>query len=464
MRRSSASGTPHDTSGGTSGGRLRRLARFAGAVAFPALAACDGYPDGWPGMRGGVLGLAVGCPDLTGTYRLSPAREGGRPLSQSLIGRTTENAKRQRWHWETLTIEGRAADSLVLTLRRSPESQLAYRDTMRAWGNAWERERQKLLSPTVRWRTSFGAMDDSAYAENLRKLTIAGRQRQVVVRGRHYECDGGWLVADRLVHDPGPDRDRPRPDTVIGTVAMAVDRGRRLVLHSRFPEALEFALWCGDGCRGIPLGTWTQHEWGRLEPASAPPDLVEPTPWAEPFHPDSVTVVWAVDPLQSPEEIAALLRPAVDGTVTLEQVARVPGHYRARFRSAGGYAAFHPLLERLHAMQSIGTLTVTGVAPGAGGHLLWLDVYVVSRASATEASAIEARMRAVLPRGALLERVRRDGATFHVHLVFPSREAFLAMVNAVRRDPAFQEPDIEVIAPAQVPVRAVFRLREKVAP
>ncbi len=434
------------------------------AACVALLAACDGYPSGWAGISGRVLGFSTGCPDLTGTYRLSPAREGGRALSQSLIGRTTANARRPRWKWETVTIDGDARDSLVLTLRRSPEMQTAYRDSMFAQGNEWERTRRRMLDPLSRWRGSLGEMDDSAYAANLRKLTIAGKQREVVVRGQHYECDGGWLVADRLVHDPGPDPSRPRPDTVIGTVSLARDRDARLVFHGEYPEAMSFSIWCGDGCHGIPLGTWTQHDWGRLDSATAPPDLVEATPWAGPFAPDSTMRIWSNPPTQSAAEVALLLQPVLGGPVSLDGMVRDGSRYRATLRSTAGVAPFHETLKQLRGQQAISSYQVVGFHADSGVPRLLLEIGVVSRRSVTAPSAIEAKVRGRLPAGATIDAVRQMGPAFHVLVTFPSQRAYLDLLNALRNDPTIEWPEVIEAGKVGEQVRATLRIREKVVP
>lgn len=166
----------------------REVGRALVLITAVLLSACDGYPDGWAPIDHGFLGLVrIGCPTVTGTYRLHPSRGRGRPYQQSFLARTIDDRNR-RWPWEALTIEGNPADSLRLIVRRSQATMDRYRDSITASGEYYERQYQRMHSPQVRWQGSFARMTDAEFERNLAELYLWPAESSTVVRGRDYEC------------------------------------------------------------------------------------------------------------------------------------------------------------------------------------------------------------------------------------------------------------------------------------
>ncbi len=240
------------------------------ALAALSLSACDSYPRDLAPLDRGWLGrFAIGCANISGTYLVDgPNVRANRVAFREsfLHDQLTQPSAFSKSEW--ITIAGNARDSLVVTVWSGDST---------AAGN---REWQRMQDPAVRWSSEFARMSDVEYARVLEQLTRRDERRRVLHRGWEYECGGGWVRGPRTVHDPGPDSRTPRPDTVIGEVLLARTTDGGLAAQAVYAERQEFTVWCGDGCRGIPLGTWTTHEWAywaKGEPFTRPPD---PRRWA----------------------------------------------------------------------------------------------------------------------------------------------------------------------------------------
>ncbi len=445
------------------GPRVRRaLHRALLPIVALLLAACDGYPGDWAGIDHGFLGLSrAGCADITGTYRLSPSDGMGPPYTQSVIERRIRNRPRQ-WRWETMSVEGKAADSLVLTLRRGRGMMDAYRASIATKGGYDERQYQRMHSPQARWDGAFARMTDDEFERNLSTLYLWPEERLTLVHGRDYECADGWLTADRLVHDPGPDRSRPRPDTVIGVVRMARDKQGFLVFNGQYPEAVELTVWCGDGCKGIPLGTWALDSWSHLAPTE-PETVTMPRPWAEPFPADTPPPATArFRPLATPVEIRSRFEPFVKAPLEVQDVRRVGSRYDVIVRSRAGKDAFAPMFEPIARSYQFPGLSVKGLeALGNDAWELTVRVEPKPRESTTAPATIESRLRALLPPGVSLERIRPSGAGFYVGITAVSEAAFVALLRAIPGDPGFEEPDVTEATREGARVRALIWVRER---
>ncbi len=434
-----------------------------------AVAACgDGKPDGWARSDHGVLGVGGGeCPDLTGTYRLTGIDGRVVAYSQSVFERHILNEKR-RYRWETMTIEGRTRDSLVLTLKRRPETLAKYRASVTESGQYYEDRYQRMMSPAVRWNSGFGGMTDREYEENLDQLYLAPQQTLVLKWENDYLCADGWLSSDRLVHDPGPDRNRPRPDTVIGVVYTARDTEGRLQFKSEYPEDVQFSIWCGDGCRGVPLGRWTMHEWARLDTTTAP--VVERArPWAEPFDEpirigDEGSRARGA-PMQTPDEIRGLLAPLLPAPLAVVGVERAGTQYRATIRSPKGTEPFTKMFDPINRSYKFGSVYSKGLRQIDGG--LWemtLAITVQSTNSATPVEQIEQRLRSIVPRSVIMERVTVSGAGFSVTFTASDRTSVSAMLRAIETDPWFVQPDLYNVTDRGARVQGIMFVREKIRP
>jgi hypothetical protein len=268
------------------------------------LSACDNYPSNWPGVNRPFFST---CPDITGTYALITS-EGSNVtpiLHKSQMFRSIFAQNPGRWPWATMSIEGNINNGLVITLARSPQTLDAWRKNYFAQGgkNYYINEYNSMHSAQTRWGRTFVKMSDDEYIANLDKLFITATARVELKHGVHYECSDGWIKGERWEHDPGPDRRNPRPDEVRGTMQFGKDRAGNLVAESIFRQAEELPIWCGDGCKSIPLGTWTQHHWSQLKKTTPAHNGKLLRSWDTPFvvaHPR------LLDPQANPNQVAAL--------------------------------------------------------------------------------------------------------------------------------------------------------------
>ncbi|OYY74546.1 MAG: hypothetical protein B7Y40_04170 [Gammaproteobacteria bacterium 28-57-27] len=268
------------------------------------LSACSEYPSDWPAVN---KPLFSACPDIQGTYALTTPSGGNIApvLHQSPIFRSIFTQKPGRWPWESMTIEGDINTGFVVTLARSPQTLDAWREYFFAQGrkNYYRNQYNTMHAAQTRWRGSFAQMSDDEYAANLAELFITATQRYELTRGTHYECSNGWIKSERWKHDPGPDRSRPEPDQLDGHMQFGQDHAGNLVVESIFQQAEQLNLWCGDGCKGIPLGTWTRHRWTQLNKTTPAHDGKFPRPWTGAFvieHPHML------DPSSKPEQLTKL--------------------------------------------------------------------------------------------------------------------------------------------------------------
>lgn len=327
-----------------------------------AFTACLPNPTEWDDARiEPFAALTFSCPNLEGTYAL---KGGGVPMSQTAFGRLA-TSDGHRFPWETMTIQGDADDSLVLTLARGDEQRARYRDYVFARGAYYERQYKEMHTPEVRWRSGFATMTDEQYARNIEELYLKPVESHALRRGRDYTCGGGWLRVDRLVHDPGPDRNNPRPDTVIGEVHVRKGWKGELVARSEFDEDLEFSVWCGDGCQGVPIGNWTMHAWGRWQEASPASDGTLPRPWAEPFAPPPAQPPRG-SAVTSPDVIARELRPMIPAAAQLQSVRHDQDGYRVVVTS-DSTAPFTELVASLRRSYRFRSQRVLGLTRGAQG-------------------------------------------------------------------------------------------------
>jgi hypothetical protein len=248
------------------------------------LVACDEYPSDWPAVDKPLFNA---CPNIQGTYALTTPSGGNVApvLHQSPPFRSLFAQNPGRWPWESMTIEGDINTGFSVTLARSPQTLDAWREYFFAQGgkNYYRNQYNTMHAAQTRWRGSFAQMSDDEYAANLAELFIAATRRYELKRGTDYECSHGWIKSERWKHDPGPDRSRPEPDQLDGHMRFGQDHAGNLVVESIFQQAEQLNIWCGDGCKGIPLGTWTQHRWTQLKRTMPAHDGKLPRPWADTF-------------------------------------------------------------------------------------------------------------------------------------------------------------------------------------
>ncbi|MBK6454738.1 MAG: hypothetical protein IPF87_01430 [Gemmatimonadetes bacterium] len=446
--------------------RLRPTpARFASAVlaAGALLTACSPNPADWVEARWEPLAvLTQRCPNLEGTFAL---RSGNRsPLSQTVFASYVRSSA-PRFPWETVTLAGDANDSLVLTVARSQQQREAYRDAVFQRGEYYEREYRRMHSPSVRWSSGFATMTDSAYGANLETLYLAPVRSYTLRRGEHYTCKGGWLRVDRIVHDPGPDRNNPRPDTVVGEVLLRKGWKGDLVAMAKVREAREFTVWCGDGCKGIPLGTWTARTWGRWRSSAVASDGPSPRPWAEPFE---AAPVAASDPAPDtpPEEIARELRPMLPAGLQLQSVSRDGVGYRALLagRSTTPFTQLVSTLRRSYRFRHERVVGLSRLAHGEWVLALSLgDIWRDSPANPRDPTGPLVR---ALPDGVRMVGVRGAGKGLEVTLVSQEQPPMDDAVRAIARLSAYDSVAVKssIRSTYDQAIVAIVYVRERAEP
>ncbi|MBL8959028.1 MAG: hypothetical protein JNJ98_04175 [Gemmatimonadetes bacterium] len=395
------------------------------------LAACgDGYPDDWASMPGTVAALVGGaCPELSGTWKVEFARE----VVQSRLGRSI-GRRRPRFNWETITIEGEADDSLVITTRRSDSLIAAQRAWSREHGDPGEYEAGKLRHAATRWREgSFFQMTDEEYAANLALLSLTPVRRYVLTRGTDYTCDAGRMVSERFLQGWYRDRDGNPRDTVIGEVRVARNRGGDLVFEARYREEVKLGLWAETNA-GIPLGTWTKHQWSRLVPTTPAVSTPEPRPWAGPFvaeYPighegDGMVSTW------SPDEIAGIVRPLVATGAALGDVSRVGRAFRLSL-TAASTDPFARTLAAWRRSQRFSLIQVARLDGEPGRWRMEVRVYATARPSTLSASMLASRVATLLGSRVRVDSVRELHGGASLYLVCTGRGAWIESIDALNR-------------------------------
>lgn len=414
---------------------MHRIERgFRRGLLVPALVvagACgDGYPDGWASMPGTVAALTGGaCPEISGTWRVDFARE----FVQSSLGRSI-GRRRPRFNWETITVEGEADDSLVITTRRSDSLIAAQRAWSREHGDPGEYEAGKLRHAAVRWREgSFFAMTDEEYAANLAQLSLTPVRRYVLTRGTDYECNAGRVVSERFLEGWYRDRDGNPRDTVIGEVHVARNRDGDLVFEARYREAVKLGLWAETNA-GIPLGTWTMHRWSRLVPTAPAVATPEPRPWAGSFaaeYPigrdgDGMVSTW------SPAEIAGIVRPLVATGAALGDVSRVGRAFRLSLM-ATSTDPFARTLAAWRRSQQFSTIQVARLDGEPGNWQMEVRVYATARPSTMSASTLASRVANLLGSRVRVDSAREQHGGASLYLVCTGRGAWVESIAVLNR-------------------------------
>lgn len=284
--------------------RLRCIHLLLALSTALLLAACDGKPDGWAAMQSGQLSTiaANGCPDLTGTYRLHPRGDGnGNVMGVTVFDHRLPDPG-SAFPWETMTISGDAKTALLATYARSAETMAALHASVQArWRKTGDRpiaaeNYAVMFSPEGRHLPKFAGMSDDEYEGYLR-TTFAWPTHSITARyGVHYTCSGGWLENIISIEGVPGQRDDGRPVKDYSLSAkLARDKAGYLVAHHIRMVRKELPLWCGDGCKGIPLGMWKQHAWGRWTPDKPAWSGPVPRPWAAQL-PDPIPVAAKPEP------------------------------------------------------------------------------------------------------------------------------------------------------------------------
>jgi hypothetical protein len=146
-------------------------------------------------------------------------------------------------------------------------------------------------------------------------------------------------------------------------------------------------------------------------------------------------------------------------------VVRAGSQYRATIRSPKGTEPFTRMFEAINRSYKFGSVRAKGLRQIDGG--LWemtLALSVQSTNSATPVDAIEQRLRAIVPRAVIIERVKPSGAGFTVTMMAPDRPSYGAAIRAIANDGAFELPDVYATVQRGAGVQATLFVREKVKP
>src|SRR5688572_27482950 len=224
--------------------RLRRIAALFAALSLAALTGCgDGRPSDWPDPDLGWFGN--GCPDLAGTYEIDSAPGSSFGLDYTpLKPQLRPPPLHSRW-----SLERTEHTSVLRSSATEPEIRMAF--------ETWRNRETYVQSPGVTVMRRGHATDPGTVANFFPQSSEHGQWEEI-----SRECSGGWLIGDPLSEDhakaAGIDTSTPVH------LARADDGG--LIAWYEYSYEASFDVWCGDGCKGFPLGTWTERRWAYWRP------------------------------------------------------------------------------------------------------------------------------------------------------------------------------------------------------
>lgn len=263
------------------------------------------------------VGSTSACPDLTGTYEIRPDSSDGTAsvLFQSwLAGRA--DLPTPAWTWRRLDIRGNASESLHLRLLRPRVEEDSDAERQRNAQSAALADRRRKLEWAVEHPGEPGPppLDE---AQGKPPQNPPNPWADVVWaefslrKGSDYYCKGGKLVGDWLKNrqalSPATAKEFGLPGWTPAEVRVHRGAAGHLLAELKLSKRYEFTVWCGDGCKGIPVWLSSQQH---LERWSAAP----PLPPGGRFLPAS-----AVVPLQ-PSKVAQAA-----GTVSVDNLVQGPG-------------------------------------------------------------------------------------------------------------------------------------------
>lgn len=183
----------------------------------------DGYPRDW---QPAVIAPDGQCPDITGTFYISD-----RVAYQSLAGgRFYEEHPRI---WSVMSIAGNPQQGLQIQL----------------------------------YETNTGAPGATPIKLN---------------KGSEYQCENGWLQLPWPGSIPmRTEEDNPNDERLMDkSLAFAKNRAGELVIRTDTAHWHGFPIWCGDGCKYVPIPftRTVSHAWSRWP--SVPIPAYQPSPSA----------------------------------------------------------------------------------------------------------------------------------------------------------------------------------------
>lgn len=194
---------------------------IAAAASLSACGSDDGdYPPGWPPV---AVSWFQSCPDLAGTYDVTPGLIPRLPVSQLEGGPAGPR-------WERLVIDGSPGHVLRLTLTRTitPEAGVPI----------------DLLHGEERAAAERAAALNAEYG---RPKVGPAAESQATLKPGEYTCSHGRLW-------------------VRGGITLARDTAHGLVADdAQAVVTRQVDVWCGDHCVGIPTGLGRKHHWARWD-------------------------------------------------------------------------------------------------------------------------------------------------------------------------------------------------------
>ncbi len=411
------------------------------------LAGCDNYPDEWPHLD---KPLFARCPDLSGTYRIGSNNENGvgeHAAMYDTLFRGILGSEPQRWVWETMTIRGDPDKQLDITLALSPVTLANNRKAIANYGEYYRKQYDGFQTPAQRWSSGFNRMTDEQYEANLMTIYRWPFAHRVLKNGDDYRCQGGWLVGERLVHDPGPDRNSPRLDYLDGIVRFGRDRKGGLVAEAVYEQHQKFNVWCGDGCKGFSLGTWTMHDWRHWEPAAPAWTGDVPRPWAQPFTADE-PFPEGDSSLARLAETRQLLTPLLPSGITIEGLKPAGDDAVTAVLVTADKSRFPAMFEAIERSYLFYRDDVMAYSQSVDGkHTLRLRLQLKPQIPDTPIPVVEQQVRDLLPAAVTLVSVKPAGTRFRIAVTAGDDRAVSQLLRSLDTATDFRQPELESIQP-----------------
>jgi hypothetical protein len=214
--------------------RSRRPFLWVSIVLAALLAGCgqSPYPPDWAPVKTRWFS----CPVIAGTYFLGiHGDDAATRILASIPGFNRLLGGRGVTDTDILVIQQDSDRRLHLRLGSSGLGSSGYPSGLQ-------------FDPSDRWSLISREMTDAQFLAALK--AAGGDAREIASFDRSEQhCSFGWLEL------PG-EGDIP--------VRLATDEEGFLIAQGAHLQKVQFDLWCGDGCRGIPLGHRKKRDWARL--------------------------------------------------------------------------------------------------------------------------------------------------------------------------------------------------------
>ena len=360
-----------------------RHARVDAPVAAPALAHA-----------------AARCPDLAGSYRVA---------DRTQLVHGTDGP------WERLEITGAPGGTLQFTWRRPPQS-----------GVDLELGRE----PRRRWSRGDRDLSDADYAAQFgHPATALPTESAQTLERQNYTCAND-LLRTRAGKYLGRDTDgnlvgEPEPRTIVD--------------H-------QIDLWCGDGCKGIPLSSHVEHHWSTWEATTAPMAIVTIPASDGAFEVRDAETRLAMktggsDRCSSPDWWQRRIRGLVAAGASIERLA-VGQNDASLTLTASSSDALAASFAAIDASKEFGDIQVLRFS-GRDQHPQRIDATIERdpHAAAQSPDVVATAVRALLPRGTTLLRLQASGGGCEVEIQSPNPNAGHELANAMKKTAGFVGAD-----------------------